>query len=257
MRAPRALLVVEHNLVGYRRVWRGSVFSSLVSPMFFLAAMGIGLGTLVNRHSGGVGGVPYRDFIAPGLLATAAMQTASIEASYPILGKIKWDRIYESILQTPLGTADLLFGEVLWFLVRLLISACLFFVGMLVFGTVHSALGPLAILAAVGTGLAFGIPILAFTARVNRDSEFAAMQRFVITPLFLFGGAFFPITQLPQVLQWVAMVTPLYHGVVLARSFTLGTATLAGVTLHGGVLLAYTFVGVALAGITLRQRLVH
>lgn len=256
MATPGAVLVLQHNLTVYRKVWRGSIFSSLVSPMFFLAAMGIGLGTLVNRHSGGVAGVPYRDFIAPGLLATAAMQTASIEATYPILGKIKWDRIYQSILQTPLSTADLLVGELLWFLFRLLVSACMFFLAMVLFGTIRSVLGPLAILAAVGTGMAFAVPMLAFTATIQRDTGFAAIQRFVITPLFLFGGAFFPITRLPTPLQVVALLTPLYHGVVLARDFTLGTATLPGVAGHSAVLAAYIAAGAILAGITLRRRLV-
>ncbi|MHB8508810.1 MAG: ABC transporter permease [Candidatus Dormibacteria bacterium] len=252
----RAVHVFEYNLLVYRRVWRGSIIVSFVSPLFFLGAMGVGLGALVNRHSGGVNGVPYRDFLAPALLAAAAMQTASVEATYPLMAKIRWQRLYEGMLATPLSTADVLVGETAWFAFRLALVSAVFFIVMLLFGAVHAWTGPLAVLAGLLTGLAFVMPIAAWTATRLKENEFAAMQRFVIMPLFLFAGTFFPLSRLPLVLQWAAQALPLYHGVELARGLCLGTVTLASAALHTAVLCAYTIVGIVAASFTFRRRLV-
>ena len=114
--------VLEHNLMVYRRVWHGSVLGSLISPVLFLAAMGIGLGGYVNRGgAGALGGVSYLAFLAPGLLAAQAMQTAAFETTYPIMGKIVWDKLYDAMLATPLTVRDLLAGELEWLVVRLTI----------------------------------------------------------------------------------------------------------------------------------------
>ncbi|HYL07390.1 MAG TPA: hypothetical protein VEU76_02500, partial [Candidatus Udaeobacter sp.] len=123
-----AVHVVEHNAMVFKRVWRGTIMVSFFTPLFFLGAMGIGLGSYVNRGAGGVGGVPYIDFLAPGLIAAATMQTAAFECMYPILGKIMWDRIYDAMLATPLRVVEILAGEVCWVLLRSLMVGSLFWV---------------------------------------------------------------------------------------------------------------------------------
>jgi lipooligosaccharide transport system permease protein len=250
------LRVLEHNLLVYRRTWKGSIFASFVAPVLFLSAMGLGLGSLISRGpSRTVDGVTYLAFLAPGLLAATAMQSAWGETTYPILSKILWNRTYEGMLATPIGVLDVLAGEFSWLALRLAFGSCAFFLVMLLFGTVHSALALLAIVVAVLTGLAFGMPILAFTASQRKDTGFPFIGRFVITPLFLLGGVFFPIHQLPQLVQGIAWVTPLAHGVALARGLSVGQ-TLPSAGLHLAVLLAYTALGIVVARVTLQRRLV-
>ena len=158
------------------------------------------------------------------------------------------------MLATPLTIGNVVVGEISWLAFRLATVAIIFFLVMLLFGTIHTTLAPLAILVAILNGLAFGAPILAFTATQKTDNAFSVIGRFIITPLFLLGGAFFPIHQLPLVLQGIAWLTPLAHGVALARGLTIGRITSsAGVDVV--VLLAYATVGIVAASITMRRRL--
>ncbi|HLQ60834.1 MAG TPA: ABC transporter permease [Candidatus Acidoferrales bacterium] len=251
-----ALRVLEHNLVVYRRVWRGSMMVSFLAPILFLAAMGIGLGGLVNRSSGGVGGAPYLLYLAPGLLAVNTMTTAAVESTYPIMAKVYWERTYEGMLATPLRAVDLLFGEAAWLTFRMAVVATFFFVVMALFGVVHGSEALLAVPAAVLNGLAFALPILAFSATQRGDNGFSLLQRFLLLPLFMFGGAFFPIERLPALLQALAWLTPLSHGVALTRGLTLGTLALPAAALHVTVLLLFIGAGLVAASITLRRRLV-
>jgi lipooligosaccharide transport system permease protein len=250
-----AVRVVEHNALIFRRLWRGSIMVSFFTPLFFLASMGLGLGSLVNRGSGGVGGVPYIDFLAPGLLAATTMQAAAFECMYPILAKILWDRVYDAMLATPLTIRDVLVGEVAWVTLRLVMVASIFWCVMAVFGVAHTPESLLVIPAATLNGLAFAAPIMAFTATQRTDNAFSTIFRFVITPLYLLGGAFFPISKLPVVLQAVAWASPLAHGVELCRELVLGNLAAGGAVLHITVLLAYTIAGVAFARPLLTKRL--
>jgi lipooligosaccharide transport system permease protein len=256
MAATSALRVFEHNALAYRRVWRGSVLVSFISPIFFLSAMGIGLGGLINKNSGGVGGVPYRDFIAPGLLVATAMQTAAVEMTYPIMAKIVWWKTYDAVLATPLQVRDLVLGELTWITARVGLVAVIFYAVMQVVGATHSRLAPLAIAAGILTGVAFAAPIMAFSASQRRDSGFAALTRFVITPLFLFGGTFFPLDRLPVVLQAIAWLTPLAHGVALSRGLALGHMSAGEALIHVAVAVVYIAAGGVAAYIMLRRRLV-
>lgn len=249
------LHIVEHNAMVFRRVWHGSIMVSFFTPLFFLGAIGVGLGSYVNRGAGGVGGVPYIDFLAPGLIAAATMQTAAFECMYPILAKIMWDRIYDAMLATPLRVVEILAGEVSWVLLRALMVSVLFWVVMVIFGVARTAESVLVIPAAALNGLAFATPILAFTARQRNDAGFATIGRFVITPLFLLGGAFFPLSKLPLVLQAVAWVTPLAHGVALCRGLVLGSIAPGDAVLHLTVLVAYVVAGFVVARATFLRRL--
>src|SRR5438067_865730 len=251
-----ALLVIEHNLIVYRRTLKGSIFMSFVSPILFLAAMGFGLGSLISRGPvRTVDGLSYLVFLAPGLLVATAMQSGYVETTYPIMARIQWERTYEGMLATPLRVLDVLAGEFGWLALRLGLGSVAFFLVMLAFGTVHSWLAVLAILVAVLTGLAFAAPILAWTATRRTDSSFALIGRFLVTPLFLLGGVFFPIHQLPQLVQGSAWLTPLAHGVALARGLSIGVLPPAA-GIHLVVLLLYAAVGIVAARISLQRRLV-
>ena len=251
-----AARVLQRNLLVYRRTWRGSVFSSFLTPLLYLAAMGIGLGSLIA--SGGstvLGGVDYLHFLGPGILASSCMQTASFESTYPIMGKISWRRNYEAILATPLQVHHLLIGELSWIAFRMFSISSAFLIVLTVFGIPRSPMALLAIPAAMLTGLAFAAPIIAFAATRHNDSGFAALFRFVVNPLFLFSGTFFPVSQLPDAIEWVAAATPLYHGVALVRGAVLDTMP-ATWPLHLGYLFVFLGVTATIANRLLRRRLV-
>ena len=223
---PGAFHVLERNALVYRHIWRGSLFSSFLQPTLFLLAMGVGLGSLVDAGGGRLpGGVPFLHFLAPGLLAAACMQTASFESSFPVIGKMTWQRNYEAIITTPLGVPALVMGELAWIGVRLLTVAATFMLVLVAFDVPRSPLAILAVPAAVLTGLAFSAPIIAFAATLDTPNQFNALFRFGITPLFLFSGVFFPLTRLPEPLQAAAWATPLFHGVELVRGLTLDSLT--------------------------------
>jgi len=253
---PLTLRSFEYWLFQYKRTWRGSAVSTVLFPVLFLASMGLGLGSLVDSSaSGGVDGLPYLVFLAPGLLAATAMQTGVGESTYPVMGAIKWIKTYHAMLATPIGVLDVLAGHLLYIAARILLGSAIFLAVMAVFGAVHSPLALLALPAAVLTGMAFSAPVAAFAAVNDNDAGFAALFRFVVTPLFLFGGVFFPVQQLPPVLEQLAYVTPLWHGVALSRGLALGTATAGGVLLHVAYLSAWIAVGSWLAARAFHRRL--
>ena len=240
----------------YKRTWRSSLSTSFLFPILYLAAMGIGLGSLVDRRTHLVGGVRYLDFIAPGVLAATAMQIGSNESMYPVMAAIKWTRTYFAMLATPLRVVDVLRGHLGWVALRLVMVVGIFLAVMAAFGTIGSPLAVLALPAAVLTGLAFAAPISAFAARVDNDVPFTTLYRFGLVPLFLFSGTFFPVTQLPGWLQPVAAATPLYHGVALCRMLVLGQVRWPAATGHLGYLVALSAAGYAVARVTYRLRLV-
>jgi len=252
--------VLEFNARVYRRTWRGGLVTTFLSPVLFLASMGFGLGRFVDSTGtvgDALGGVPYAAWLAPGLLAASAMQTGGFAATYTIMGRIRWDRIYHGMLATPVTIRGIVFGELGWIGVRLAIASGAFLLVMAAFGLVRSPLGVLALPAAMLTGLAFCGPILAFTATQENDQGFNAIFRFGLTPLFLFSGTFFPIEQLPEAIRWIAWLTPLWHGVVLTRSFTLGVVDPALAVVNVLVLCAFVAAGTAVALRTFRRALVR
>jgi lipooligosaccharide transport system permease protein len=251
-----ALRAFRFWLVNYRRTWRGSIYSSVANPVLFLGAMGLGLGTLVDRHgTSHLGGVSYLAFLAPGLLAAAGLQTAMGEATYPVLASVKWLKTYQAAAATPLRPMDLFRGHLLFTAMRLLMNSVIFVAVMTAFGAVKSAWVLAAIPVCLLTGLAFATPIEAYAITQDKDSSFAMMYRFGLIPLFLFSGTFFPVTQLPGWLQPVAYATPLWHGVALCRSLSLGTPDLAGAAGHVAYLLALALVGLLVGQRTYQRRL--
>ena len=249
------LRAYEHWLAQYKRVWRGTIGTSLVNPLLYLAALGVGLGTIVDKSSNAPAGVPYLDFIAPGLLAAAAMQTATTESSWPVMGAIKWTRTYYAMTATPLTERDVLIGHQLFVITRVFTASAAYLLAVAVFGAVNSWLGLLAIPVAVLIGTAFSMPMAAYAASVEHDHSFPPIFRFLIVPMFLFSGTFFPVSQMPLAFELAAYVTPIWHGVELCRGLTLGTVELLPALGHIVYLLAWTVGGFLLARRTYKRRL--
>ena len=244
----------------YRRTWRGSVVTAFLEPLFYVVAMGVLLGQYVDGPAGSNDalGVRYLDFVAPGLLAATAMQFAGTEAMWPVLGALKWDRTYYSMIATPLRVSDIVAAHLTSLAIRTLVVCAVFVLVMSPFGVFATWTGAvLTVVLAQVTAVAIAAAIYAFSVRTRSESSFAMLYRLGVFPMFLFSGAFFPVSNLPDALEWFARVLPLYHGVELCRMASLDTwaspATVAGHLLYLVVLLA---VAVWLGIKGLRSRLV-
>jgi lipooligosaccharide transport system permease protein len=247
-----ALRSYEYWLTVYRRVWRGTIASSVLNPVLYLAAMGVGLGSIVKKQQLGL---PYLDFVAPGLLAAVAMQIASIESAFPVRGAIKWNRQYFAMLATPLRVADLVTGHLLYVATRVTVAVAIYLAALAAFGALHSWYSLLTIPLCVLVGLAFAAPISALSAYAEEE-VFNPLFRFAVTPMFLFSGTFFPVSRIPHGLRELAYATPLWNGVDLARHLTLGGPRLWPALAHVGYLLLWVVVGVFLARLAYRKKLV-
>lgn len=247
----------DHWLARWRRTWRGSAITNFVLPVLYLLAMGVGLGGYVDDGTGqaSLGGADYLDFIAPGLLATSVMQNAVGASTWPVMGAIKWDKTYHAMIATPLRPRDILLGNLGLVAARLTLTAAVFWVVLLLFGVVVLPWALLAVPAAVLVGLAHSTPLFAFSAWLDREAGFMLFYRLGVVPMFLFSGAFFPVSQLPDPLEWLAQLMPLYHGVELVRDLTLGTPDLLAELLHIGYLALWCAVGFVLADRALTRRL--
>lgn len=256
MTLPPSLRVTEAGARVYRHTWRGSVVSTFLNPVLYLVAMGVGLGTLVDEGPGADLGISYLTFLAPGLMAATAMQTAAGDASYPVMAGIKWRKTYHAVLATPVGVRALVVGQLGWVSLRLVFVTAVYALVMTLFGATTLGEGLLAVPPAVLTGMAFAAPITALTATMKNETGLVTLFRFVIVPLFLFSGVFFPISQLPDLIEWLAYLTPLWHGVALCRSVALGLPFAVNPWLSVAYLTAWAAVGTPLAVRQMRRRLV-
>ena len=246
----------QRNFLVYRRLWHRSIAFGFLQPVLFLTAMGIGVGALMsNQDLSAFGGVPYIDWLGPGLLSAMAMQTATFESTYPIMNKIMWGRNYEAMLSTPLTTRNIVLGELFWVAFRIGTLATVFLVVLFAFGIVRSPAAILAIPVAVLVGAAFSSCLVSFTATQRNDVGFSALFRFVINPLFLFSGTFFPLSNLPDQVEWVAWLTPLFHGVQLIRGLVLDNLDWMAAPIHLAYLGVMLAIGVSLADRNLRRRM--
>jgi lipooligosaccharide transport system permease protein len=245
--------VFEYHLVNYRRTWRGSVLSSFVLPLLTLVGFGLGLGAYVT---GGVGGVPYLDWMVPGLIASTAMQTAIGESTWPVFSCFKWLRSYFAQVTAPLRITDILAGHVAFVVFRTVLSCAAFLLIAGLFGTLHSAWALAALPVAALVGLAVATPTFAYAARVPSDSYLAILLRVGVLPMSLFSGVFFPVESLPGVLRLIAYALPLWHGVDLSRAATLGVAPAWSVTGHLLYLALWAVAGWVLARRQFTRRLV-
>jgi lipooligosaccharide transport system permease protein len=252
---------MQRNVMQYKRIWRGSLITSFLQPLLYLLAMGLGVGSLINANAASgaddsLGGVPYAAFVAAGLLATTTMVVGTVESTWPVLDAVVWGRQYQAMAAAPLGPADIAGAHALWIGVRCVLSATTVALAMVLFPDVRSWGLVLAVPVAVLGGLAFAMPVAAFAVTRRRDMAFPLIQRFFVVPLFLFGGAFFPLRELPAGVRWFAYVTPLWHAVQLCRAATTSLPMSAPAAVgHLAVLAAFVVAGYVAMVVTTRRRL--
>ena len=214
---------VDYWATLWARTWRGVLVSSFLSPFLYVLAMGVLLGGFVDADPDQLeGATSYLAFVVPGLIASHAMQTAVSETTYPVMGMIKWQRIYEGMLATPLQPRHVVGAHLASVALHLCATCAVFTAAMAPFGVYESWWGPfLAFASQVLCGMAFATLVYGFSARNNSEEAFAVLFRLGVFPLFLFSGAFFPVDNLGAVGAWIARLTPLWHGVNLSRMFAL------------------------------------
>lgn len=217
-----AWLRVEGHWAWYRRYWTSNLYSSGLQPLLFLGAMGLGFGSQVPPGEA-PGGHSYLHYVAPALLVAGAVQSAFGESSFPILSGFKWQKDYLAVTATPVTPGQLLGGQLLWLAIRLLLAGAVYLLVALAFGAWTSWGAVLVIGVGVLTGLACGTPTMALAAATDDEgARFVSLFRFIVMPMTLFAGTFFPVEQIPLVLRPLAWVSPLWHGNELARGFALG-----------------------------------
>ncbi len=258
MSTPAAVRVYLRDWSWFREVVTAVSLASIVQPLMFLLGVGLGIGELVD--SGGqageaLGGQPYFAFYSSALLATTGMFVLSGESLWPTLDGFAWSKANYSMIATPITPTDVMLGKALHFLVRGLIACSGTGLVLLLFDDTRTWGVVPGVVAGVLCGMAFAMPLAAFCASQEYDTAFPAIMRFGITPMFLFAGAFFPIEELPDWLEPIAWVTPLWHGVELARGSVLGGLELAMAIVHTGALLAFVVGGLVWANHTFTKRL--
>jgi lipooligosaccharide transport system permease protein len=243
--------------ISYRRTWKGSLFTSFVVPLFYVVAMGVLLGDFVDAGAADLEGAPsYLAFVAPGLVAAHSMQTTTGETTWPVMGMIKWHRTYFAMTASPLRVADIVAAHLLFVAFRLATTCGVFLLVMSPFGVFESWIGVLlAWPVTVLVGLSFAGLFHAFSSTIGNDTGFAIIYRLLVVPLFLFSGAFFPIANLSAPLEWLARLTPLWHGVDLTRMLVLGDLRPGPAAVHLTYLVVLTLVGWVLAVRRLDKRL--
>ncbi|GGL84828.1 ABC transporter permease [Nakamurella endophytica] len=245
--------VVEYLVLGWRRYLVSSLSEAVGAPLLYLLALGLGLGALVDRGSGGgaLGGVGYLDYIAPALLTAAALQVGVGESAYPAYSRFKWTRVFLGISATPVSPRQIADGQLLFVALRVVTGAVLYYLVLLAFGAAGGGWGPLMVVSGTLTACGCAAWILALDSVLTSEGGvFNVLFRFVIVPMTLFSGSFFPVDRIPAALRWVAWVSPLWHGNELARTAALGGAAgvpAARLLLHAVVLLALLGTGVAVA----------
>jgi lipooligosaccharide transport system permease protein len=216
-------LIVLRNYVVYRRFWK-LFLTGFLEPVFYLLSIGIGVGQLVDTFELSGRAVPYAEFVAPGMLAAAAFNGALLDSTYNVFFKLKYDKLYDQMLATPLSTGDVARGEIAWGLLRGATYSAAFLVVMAGMGLTSTWWALLALPASVLIAFSFSAVCMALTTWMKSWQDFDKIT-LVQLPLFLFSGTFFPVTAFDGWLRWVVEATPLYRGVVLCRELTTGVLT--------------------------------
>jgi lipooligosaccharide transport system permease protein len=236
----RGHLLFERNIMVYRRAWM-TIFSGFFEPLFYLFSMGYGLGHFVGK----IHGVSYPHYIAPALLASAAMNGAVYDATTNVFWKLRYGKVYDSMLATPLSPVDVAVGETAWAQFRGLLYAVGFMVTAAALGAIQSWWGILALPAAMVVGFGFAGVGIGVATYLRSWQDFELVQ-VVLLPMFLFSGTFYPLSVYPTVLQWLVRFSPLYNAISLVRSFTLGHVGPLNL-LNAAYLIALGLVGIMLA----------
>lgn len=219
-----ALYVAQGRLRAMSK-WKGIIaVVDIGNPLFYLIAMGIGIGVLVNQNSGssGTGGVEYLTFLAPALLASAAITGGMDEVVFPTLEGFKWRKQFFGINSTPITGGQIALGVFLAAMVRVIFSVTAYWILLILFGVLPISSWFVPVIALLG-GAAFSSVMMAVVAGITKDDYFlTVLGRLVITPLFLFSGTFFPLSNMPTYLHFIGWISPLWHTSELGRHFAYG-----------------------------------
>jgi lipooligosaccharide transport system permease protein len=215
------LFVIESYWVWYKKNWRATAVSTVVQPALFLVALGLGFGSQVQPGAA-TGGLRYVEYLAPALLAATAMQIGAFESSYPILSGFKWQGQFLAMAAAPLTPAQIAIGTLSWNAIRMVSSGVVYLVIAAVLGALTGPAVLLALPVAVLTGMAVSAPFAAYSATLENEAPFSGVFRFIVLPMTLFAGTFFPVDSLPVWVRPLAWVTPLWHGTEVARGVSFG-----------------------------------
>ena len=217
------LFYAEAYLRGARAYAWSIALNSIGTPLLYMLAMGVGLGSLLDGNGTTVDGVSYLVFVAPAIMVATAAQSAFGESTYPIMGGFKWMRTFHGPAATPMDPAQIAWGHVVGVAVRFTAQSIVFWLVMVAFGAAPSGWSWLTIPIAALTALALAAPMQAFAATLeNEGAQFVTIQRFVIMPMFLFGGTCYALDSMPVYLQWIGWISPIWHGSQLARMASYG-----------------------------------
>ena len=250
--------VTEYRL---RNMWKwrtAIIIYGLGGPFLYLASIGIGVGSLVDaNNASGIDGVPYLTFLAPALLASAAIQGTQDEAVFPVLQGFIWEKLFFGMHATALTAKQIANGVLLAALVRAVFTSFMYWLVLLAFGAVTLQSAITLIPSAAGAGMAFGAFVMWIASRViNEDGFFAVFGRFVVTPMFLFSGTFYPLETLPLAVQWIGWISPLWHATELGRAFSYGDGLGSpNALLHIGALTVMFVAGLLLSHRQFEKRL--
>lgn len=250
--------VAEYRL---RNMWkwkRAIVIYGLGGPFLYLASIGVGVGALVDaKNGGGIDGVSYLAFLAPALLSSATIQGAQDEVTFPVLSGFLWHKIFFGMQATALKPQQIANGVLIASLFRTVFTAVTYWLVLLGFGAVTLASAVTLIPCAVFAGFCFSTFVMWIAARVEHDDGFFALfGRFVITPMFLFSGTFYPLQSLPTTVQWIGWISPLWHATEMGRALSYGAGTAAtGFWFHALFLGSISVIGVRLTHRQFKRRL--
>ena len=212
--------MAEHKIRGMHAYLQTLIVTTIGNPLLYLFGLGVGLAHLISAP---VGGATYLQFVAPALVASAALTVSASDFTYPVIGGFKWGAIFFGMNAAPISPTQIVNGFALATFSRMVPTVGIYFVFTVAFGAVPSGFGFLSILTATLTGMSVGLLIMAAMSRVVDDrGQPALVQRFGIMPMFLFSGTFFPISHLPIYLQWIGWISPLWHGTQLGRDLSYG-----------------------------------
>lgn len=247
----------EYRLTAMRAYLQTIVLRAFGLPLLYLSSMGLGLGALVDAGAGEVEGVSYLLFVGPALLVSSVVMEASGEFTYPVMGGFKWQKHYFAAAATPISPTQVALGEFVAVGLRFVAETTVFWLALLMFGATASPWSWLMIVIAPVAALAMGAPMMAYSAtQENEGAQFAFVQRFIVIPMFLFAGTFFPLTSMPVYLQWIGWISPMWHGTQLARVVSFGMANPWWLTaLHAAVLLGCALAGAVAAARVFTRRL--
>lgn len=239
-----AWYVAEYRLRNMSKWITSIILTSFANPIVYLLAIGIGVGSLVDANTGGAGinGVSYLTFLAPALLATASIQAAMDETAFPTLEGFVWNKSFFGMNSTQLTAGQIVDGIIIAAFVRAFLTSGAYLIVLWAFGAVSFESMPILFLIASAAGLSFGAMMLAATSFITEDDGFfAIVYRFIVAPMFLFSGTFYPLEQMPIFLQWIGWISPLWHSTNLARSLSYGLEVPSWLLLVHVLFLVVTF----------------